>query len=87
MQIIHCHRKRPHLNTIENLYIDAEAKNNNHLNDNHTFFLNAIFDVLLKKPPTIKANPIPASIPSGIINTSFHHPRPKQDLVHKHPPH
>jgi hypothetical protein len=50
MQILHCHRKGPHLNTIENFYIHAEAKNNNHLNDDHTFFPNAIFDVLLKKP-------------------------------------
>jgi hypothetical protein len=31
-------------------YIHAEAKNNNHLNNDHTFFPNAIFDVLLKKP-------------------------------------
>jgi hypothetical protein len=51
MQILHCHRNGPHLNTIENFYIHAEAKNNNHLNEDHTFFPNANYDVLLKKKP------------------------------------
>jgi hypothetical protein len=48
MQILQCHKKGPHLNTIERFHIHVESKANNHLNDDHTTFQNAIFDVLLK---------------------------------------
>jgi hypothetical protein len=48
MQVVHCHRKGPHLNTIEIFHIHAESIDNNHLNDDHTIFPNAIFDTLLR---------------------------------------
>jgi len=48
MQILHYHKKGAHLNTIEQFYIHAEYASNNHLNDSHTVFPNAIFDTLLK---------------------------------------
>jgi hypothetical protein len=48
MQILHCHRKGPHLNTMERFHIHTEATDNNHLNDDHTIFPNAIFDTLLR---------------------------------------
>jgi hypothetical protein len=48
MQILQCHKKGPHLNTIERFHIHTESKVNNHLNDDHTIFPNAIFDALLK---------------------------------------
>jgi hypothetical protein len=46
MQILHCHRKGAHLNTIERFHIYTEAMANNHLNDDHTIFPNTIFDIL-----------------------------------------
>jgi hypothetical protein len=48
MQVLHCHRKGPHLNMIERFHIRAESIRCNHLNDNHTIFSNAIFDTLLR---------------------------------------
>jgi len=36
------------LNTIERFHIHVEFTANNHLNDEHTVFPNAIFDTLLK---------------------------------------
>jgi hypothetical protein len=48
MQILQCHKKGAHLNTIERYHIYTEAKANNHLNDDHTIFPNAIFDTLSK---------------------------------------
>jgi len=48
MQILHNHKKNAHLNTLERYYINAEYADSNHLNDNHTIVLNAIFDNLLK---------------------------------------
>jgi len=48
MQVIHRHKKGPHLNTIERFHIHAESITNNHLNDDQTIFPNVIFDVLLK---------------------------------------
>jgi hypothetical protein len=48
MQVIQCHKKGPHLNTIEKFHIHAESHTNNHLNDDHTIFPNPIFDVLLR---------------------------------------
>ena len=48
MQILHCHKKGPHLNTIERFHIHTEAIANNQINDDHTIFPNAIFDVLTK---------------------------------------
>jgi predicted RNA-binding Zn-ribbon protein involved in translation (DUF1610 family) len=49
MSVLHCHRKGIDLNSVENFYIHAEARHNNHLNDDHTFSSNAIFDTLLKQ--------------------------------------
>jgi hypothetical protein len=46
MQIIQCHKKGPHLNTIERFHIHTESLTNNHLNDDHTIFPNPIFDIL-----------------------------------------
>ena len=46
MQVLQRHKKGPHLNTIERFHVRAESITNNHLNDNHTIFPNAIFDVL-----------------------------------------
>jgi hypothetical protein len=48
MQILHCRRKGPHLNAMERFHIHAEAIENNHLNDDHTIFPNAIFDTPLR---------------------------------------
>jgi hypothetical protein len=48
MQILQYHAKGSHLTTVERFYIHAEYITNNHLNDNHTIFPNAIFDTLLK---------------------------------------
>jgi hypothetical protein len=48
MQILQCHKKGAHLNTIERYHIYTEAKANNHLNDGHTIFPNTIFDTLSK---------------------------------------
>ena len=46
MQILHCPKKRPHLNKIERFHIHTESIANNQLNDDHTIFPNAIFDIL-----------------------------------------
>jgi hypothetical protein len=46
MQIIHSHKKGPHLNTIERFHIHIESIAYNHLNDDHTIFPNPIFDIL-----------------------------------------
>jgi hypothetical protein len=48
MEILHCHRKGAHLNTIEKFHIHAESVNNNHLNDPQMIHPNAIFDTLMK---------------------------------------
>jgi hypothetical protein len=48
MQILEYHKKGAHLNTLERFHIHTEHKANNHLNDKHTVFPNAIFDTLLK---------------------------------------
>ena len=48
MQILQYHKKGAHMNTIERFHIHAEYTANNHLNDEHTIFPNAIFDTLLK---------------------------------------
>jgi hypothetical protein len=47
MQVIQCHKKGPHLNTIERFHIHAESSNNNPLNEDHTIFPTATFEVLL----------------------------------------
>jgi hypothetical protein len=46
MQILQNQKKGAHLNTIEKYHIYTEAKADNHLNDEHTIFPNAIFDIL-----------------------------------------
>jgi hypothetical protein len=33
MNIVHCHKKRAHLNTTEKFHIHTEFAKNNHLND------------------------------------------------------
>jgi len=48
MQIVHCHRKAAHLNTIERFHIHTKFTANNHLNDPQTVFPNAIFHTLTK---------------------------------------
>jgi len=48
MQVLHHHKKGPHLDTIERFHIHTESITNNHLNDDQIIFPNAIFDVLLK---------------------------------------
>jgi len=48
MEIIHCHKKGAHLNTIQKFHIHIEFAKNNHLNDPQTILLNAIFDTLIK---------------------------------------
>jgi len=48
MEIIHCHKKGAHLNTLERFHIHTESIRNNHLNDPQTKHPNAIFDTLTK---------------------------------------
>jgi hypothetical protein len=48
MQVLHCHKKGPHLNMIERFHVHIESIANNHLNDDQTIFSNAIFDILLR---------------------------------------
>ena len=48
MELLHYHRKGAHLNTLERFHIHTEAAKNNHLNEGHTIYPNAIFDTLLK---------------------------------------
>ena len=48
MQILEYHRKGAHLNRLERFHIHTEAAKNNHLNEGHTVYPNAIFDTLLK---------------------------------------
>jgi len=45
----HYQKKGAHLNTLERFHIHTESAANNHLNDNHTIFPNAIFDTLAKE--------------------------------------
>jgi hypothetical protein len=54
MQILKHQRKGPHLNTLERFYIHKEANRDNHLNDDHTFLPNKIFEAIQKitTPPT-----------------------------------
>jgi len=55
MQLLHYRIKGAHLNTLERFHIHTEFAANNHLNNNLTILLNAIFDTLAKtnrhKPP------------------------------------
>jgi hypothetical protein len=51
MQILKCHSKGTHLNTIERYYIYAENIKHNHLKDEHAITPNRIFEVLLKPQP------------------------------------
>jgi len=48
MQILHYHSKGTHLNTLEIFHIHAERTANNHINENQTIFVNAIFDSIRK---------------------------------------
>ena len=59
MRVLHYHRKGAHLDTLEKFHIHAEATTNNHLNDNHTTFPNAIFDTLAKNKYSHKNPPHP----------------------------
>jgi len=49
MQVLHYHRKGAHLNTRERFHIHTQSAANNHLNDNHTIFPNAILNTLAKE--------------------------------------
>jgi len=48
MQILHCHKKGAHLNTLERFHIHAEFAANDDLNENQPVFPNAVFDTLIK---------------------------------------
>jgi len=48
MQILQRQNKGSYFNTIESFYIYAEYLSNHHLNDEHTIFLNIVFEALLK---------------------------------------
>jgi hypothetical protein len=48
MQVLQYYKKGSHMNTIDRFHIHVEFTANNHLNDEHTIFLNVIFDTLLK---------------------------------------
>jgi len=63
MEIIHCHKKGAHLNTIEKFHIHTEFAKKNHLNDPQTVLSNAIFDTLIKARPTIKPSYCPTPNP------------------------
>jgi hypothetical protein len=52
MEIIHCHKKGAHLNTMEKFHIHTEFAKNNHLSDPQTILPNAIFDTLKKTRTT-----------------------------------
>ena len=56
-QILKCHSKGTHLNTIERFYIYAEYVNNNQLNDKHTISPNSIFEALLNTQNAINPPP------------------------------
>jgi hypothetical protein len=47
-QIVQCHRKGAHLNTIERFHIHTEFAEYNHLNDPQTIFPNDIFNIFTK---------------------------------------
>ena len=47
MQILHHHKKGPHLNIMEHFYIHKEAATDNQLNDKQSIFPNKIFDTIL----------------------------------------
>jgi hypothetical protein len=50
MTVLHSANKGQMLNTLKRFYIYAESKKQNQINDRHTVFPNAIFDVLLQPP-------------------------------------
>jgi len=67
MEIVNCHKKGAHLNTIEKSHIHTESVKNNHLNDPQTIHPNAIFDTLIKiDRPTIKPYNCPTPLASTI---------------------
>ena len=57
MQVLQYQNKGPHLNTYERFHIYAECIKENHLNDEHTIFLNKLFDTPLKYPTINKPPP------------------------------
>jgi len=48
LEVLHCHKKGAHLNTIERFHIHTEFVANKHLNDSQTIFLNTAFYTLIK---------------------------------------
>jgi len=48
LQILNYQKKGPHLNTIEQFYINTEASSDNQFNDKRNIFPNKIFDAILK---------------------------------------
>jgi hypothetical protein len=64
MEIVHCHKKGAHLNTVEKFHIHTESTKNNHLNDPQTILPNAVFNTLIKTDkPSIKAYNCPNPSP------------------------
>jgi hypothetical protein len=49
MSIKHYDKKGKHLDTMERFYMYQETKNNNQLNDKHTFVHNNIFETIIEK--------------------------------------
>jgi len=78
MQILHYRRKGAHLNMLERFHIHTEAATNNHLNEGHTVYPNAIFDTLLrthrhkKTHPTLTPQQLTAEAPQHRVH---HHTR------------
>jgi len=70
MQTLHCHKKGPHLNTIEKFHIHTESIANNQLNDDHTIFPNSIFDSLSRNN-----RPKPSHPDNRRIRTPNSHPQ------------
>jgi hypothetical protein len=54
MQVLQYHENGAHMNTIERFHTHAEFTAYNNLNDDHTIFPNAIFDILLKTHQPLK---------------------------------
>jgi hypothetical protein len=95
MQILHYHKKAAQLNTLERHYIHADYASNNHLNDSHTTFPNAIFDTLLKThrptpPPTTTTHHVPHAVNTPLLQHKALHLYGKQGRLkesgHTHTP-
>jgi hypothetical protein len=72
MQVLQYQNRGAHLNIYECFHIYAEYINKNHLNDEHTIFLNKLFDTLLKPHNPLK-KPHPLGSSSGHTHHHHHH--------------